>query len=68
MTQQTSTVPLTTATGDHDRFSHLAFNQGGPGIVTEALCGKIWIPEGRGTGGFPECPTCEEIFDRMYRL
>ncbi len=53
--------------GDHDRFAHI-LRKGGMGVMSEALCGKRWVPIGRQFGRnvpYPECPTCDELLGEL---
>lgn len=50
-------------TGEHDRFAHL-IKRGGVGVMSEAFCGKRWVPAGRNFAPnlpYPNCPTCDEV-------
>ncbi len=57
------------STGDHDRFAHI-IREGRVGIMSEALCGKRWVPICANFGRnvpYPECPTCDELLTSGLR-
>lgn len=79
METQTKPTPVTTNTGDHDRFAHYIKSNGvrtAKSIITaaivtgtpiRALCGKLWIPS-RDPYKFPICPDCDRIRIRAMML
>lgn len=77
MTATTTTLDERTAPatdqGDHDRMAHIVHppEAGEAAMVAgtpcTALCGKTWVPVGFGDQApYPECPTCNEAWVRMW--
>lgn len=59
--------------GDHDRFAHYVVP---PAAITRAavlgtpvtaVCGKTWVPS-RNPEGYPICPACKEIRERVEEI
>ena len=61
-----------TQDGDHDTFSHYVDKTEATkavvlGIPVQALCGKIWVPS-RDPDKYPVCPTCKEIYEKLFLI
>jgi hypothetical protein len=60
---------VSTGDGDHDRFAHYVpkdriVESAVTGRPVTALCGKRWVPN-RAPDGYPVCPSCKSIRDRL---
>lgn len=61
-----------TQDGDHDTFSHYVDkNEATKAVVlgtpVQALCGKVWVPS-RDPDKYPVCPTCKEIYEKLFLI
>ena len=65
----TTTKPVTTDGGDHDKYAHyvkkdLITESAITGKAVRAICGKKWIPT-RLPDDFPVCPDCKRIYEQL---
>ena len=65
----TTTNPVTTDNGDHDKYAHYVkkdqiTESAVTGKAVRAICGKKWVPT-RKPDDFPVCPDCKRIYDRL---